>query len=459
MRRCRPSRAQHRPQAPFGPAYRATGPEPTGTSPDSRIPRGGSARHGSGALPFPQEGPSTNMTTPTEISALATDVLPDDADATLVGRVLADDGTGPCLVTVRDGAFHDITHLGPTMSDLLERERPEDLADAVRSAVPLRSWPVTTVLAASAVQDSAATRLLAPVDLQVLKAAGVTFADSMLERVIEERAGGAWEAAEKIREQIVSRIGERLDTVKAGTPGAVELLAWLREEGLWSQYLEVGLGPDAEVFTKGPVLSAVGYGADIGVAEVSEWNNPEPELVLVVTSTGSIAGATLGNDVNLRDIEGRSALLLGQAKDNNASTALGPFIRLFDENFTVDDIRTARIDLTVRGKDGFVLNDSSHLGLISRPLEDLVSQAVNRRHPYPDGLVLFTGTLFAPTQDRHEPGSGFTHHKGDLVQISTPALGTLRNTVTTSEKAPRWESGIRDLYAHLAARDLSGPSV
>jgi fumarylacetoacetate (FAA) hydrolase family protein len=391
------------------------------------------------------------MSPPFEVPAAPEQVLPEDVDALLVGRLFDPAAGGPSIVTVRDDEFVDITSAGPTVSDLLERP---DAARLVRESEGGRRWPVTDVLAATAASDTASPHLLAPVDLQVLKAAGVTFVDSMLERVIEERAGGVAQAAEEIRVQIGERLGERLGSVRAGSPQALELLAWLREQGLWSQYLEVGLGPDAEVFTKGPVLSAVGYGAPIGVAEVSDWNNPEPELVLVVNSAGTTVGATLGNDVNLRDIEGRSALLLPQAKDNNAATALGPVIRLFDGDFGVDDVRTARIDLSVRGQDGFTLDDSSNVARISRSLESLVEQSINRRHPYPDGLVLFTGTLFAPTKDRDQPGGGFTHHEGDLVEISTPLLGALRNPVTTSEKAPPWDSGIRQLYANLAARGL-----
>lgn len=387
-----------------------------------------------------------------EIPSSLADVLPAHADAALlVGRLLDPADGGPSLVAVRGDALVDVTALGPTVSDLLEHP---DAGARVRGAAAGRGWPLAEVLAATAAGDTGRPHLLAPVDLQVLKAAGVTFADSMMERVIEERAGGVAAAADEIRARIGARLGTRLETVRAGGPEAVELLAWLREQGLWSQYLEVGLGPDAEIFTKGPVLSAVGYGARIGVAEVSEWNNPEPELVLVVASDGRIAGVTLGNDVNLRDVEGRSALLLPQAKDNNASTALGPFVRLVGDGFTVDSVREATISLSVQGEDGFSLRDSSDMARISRPLETLVAQAVNRRHQYPDGVVLFTGTLFAPTADRGAPGSGFTHREGDLVEISTPLLGTLRNTVTTSEQAPPWQAGIRELYAGLARRGL-----
>ncbi|MEO3756393.1 fumarylacetoacetate hydrolase family protein [Streptomyces sp. B6B3] len=391
------------------------------------------------------------MAAVSQISSSPADVLPRDTDALLVGRLLDPEAGGPSLVLVRGDALVDVTDLGPTMADLLERP---DAVTLLRDAAERRSWPLAEVLEATAAHRVEQPRLLAPVDLQVIKAAGVTFANSMLERVIEERAGGVAEDAEEIRRRVTSRVGERLESVRAGSPEAIELLLWLREQGMWSQYLEVGLGPDAEIFTKGPVLSAVGYGAPVGVAAVSEWNNPEPELVLAVTSDARIVGATLGNDVNLRDVEGRSALLLPQAKDNNAATALGPFLRLFDEGFGIDDVRDARITLTVLGRDGFELRDASDMGQISRPLESLVAQAVNRRHPYPDGVVLFTGTLFAPTADRGEPGSGFTHHEGDLVEIATPRLGALRNVVTTSEQAPEWDTGIRALYASLMRRGL-----
>src|SRR5690606_27366505 len=105
--------------------------------------------------------------------------------------------------------------------------------------------------------------------------------------------------------------------------------------GVWSQYLEVAIGKDAEIFTKTQPMASVGFGAQIGIHPESHWNNPEPEVVLAVARTGKIRGATLGNDVNLRDYEGRSALLLGEAKDQNASCAIGPFIRLFDETFSL----------------------------------------------------------------------------------------------------------------------------
>ncbi len=398
-----------------------------------------------------RKGPLSRMAAVSQISSSPADVLPRDTDALLIGRLHDPEAGGPSLVLVRGDALIDVTDFGPTMADLLERP---DAVALLRDAAERRTWSLAAVLEATAAHRTELPTLLAPVDLQVIKAAGVTFADSMLERVIEERAGGVAEDAEEIRARVRSRIGTRLDSVHAGSPEAIELLLWLREQGMWSQYLEVGLGPDAEIFTKGPVLSAVGYGAPIGVAAVSEWNNPEPELVLAVTSDARIVGATLGNDVNLRDIEGRSALLLPQAKDNNASTALGPFLRLFDEDFGLDDVRDAHISLTVLGLDGFELRDASHMDRISRPLETLVAQAVNRRHPYPDGLVLFTGTLFAPTADRGEPGSGFTHHEGDLVEITTPRLGALRNVVTTSEQAPPWDTGIRALYASLMRRGL-----
>jgi fumarylacetoacetate (FAA) hydrolase family protein len=302
--------------------------------------------------------------------------------------------------------------------------------------------------------DESVPRLLAPVDLQVIKAAGVTFVDSMLERVIEERAQGDSSRALAIREQLMDVVGGAISSVKPGSESAERVKEYLMKEDLWSQYLEVGIGPDPEIFTKAPVLSAVGVGQSIGVLSRSTWNNPEPEVVLAVRSDGTPLGATLGNDVNLRDFEGRSALLLTEAKDNNASCAIGPFLRLFDDGFGMEDVRELDIQLTVTGEDGFVMDGFSSMKKISRDPEELVHHAYGDHHQYPDGFMLFTGTLFAPTQDRFAEGAGFTHVVGDTVRIGTPRLGALVNRVQHSEQAPRWEFGIWSLMTNLRDRGL-----
>ena len=381
------------------------------------------------------------------------ELLPKDREqALLVGRVFDPLVGGPCIVCVDGDDLVDMTAIEPTMSRLLART---DLIDVVRAARPGdRRWSIDEVLPAMNDASSEGLRLLSPIDLQVVKAAGVTFVESMLERVVEERAKGNPEDANRIRGKLVEVIGGSIASVKPGSPEAADVKAMLIRDGLWSQYLEVGIGPDPEVFTKAPVLSSVGSGQEIGVLERSVWNNPEPELVLAVRADGTAVGATLGNDVNLRDIEGRSALLLGEAKDNNASCAIGPFIRLFDEGFGMNEIRRIDITLRVEGLDGFVMDGSSSMSNISRDPEELVAHVVGKNHQYPDGFVLFTGTLFAPTQDRHQPGGGFTHDVGDVVRISTPMLGQLANRVTFCETAAPWTFGIWSLFANLHARDL-----
>ena len=381
-------------------------------------------------------------------------LLPDDGFAgTLVGRAwLPGALAGPAVVAIREDGVYDLSSVAATMSTLLENDDP---AKIVTLTAGRRIGSVENILQNTVPSpDGAKPYLLAPCDLQVIKAAGVTFAASMLERVIEEQTRGEAGRAQEVRSRVRALIGDDLGNVIPGSPAAMKLKTLLIEQGLWSQYLEVGIGPDAEVFTKAPVLSAVGAGAEIGIHPGSEWNNPEPEVVLAVNSHGKIVGAALGNDVNLRDFEGRSALLLGKAKDNNASCAIGPFIRLFDKTFTLDDVRAQEVELLVEGDDGFVMRGASSMKRISRDPQDLTDQTLNETHQYPDGFVLFLGTLFAPTDDRGEPGRGFTHRVGDIVTIRSPQLGALRNRVNTSDKVQPWRFGLRALITNLAARGL-----
>ncbi|MGO6852889.1 fumarylacetoacetate hydrolase family protein [Rhizobium beringeri] len=375
------------------------------------------------------------------------------SDGLFVGRIWNPEVEGPSIVTLREGMLVDITSReAPTLSALLERQ---DAAAFVRAASGKAVGSLADIEANSTgALDQTRPYLLAPVDLQAVKACGVTFAQSMIERVIEEKAAGNPERAASIRERVSTLIGGSLTNLKAGSPEAAKVKQALIDEGMWSQYLEVGIGPDAEVFTKSPVLSSVGWGADVGLHPISTWNNPEPEIVLAVNSRGEIKGAALGNDVNLRDVEGRSALLLGKAKDNNASCSIGPFIRLFDADYSLDDVRKAELDLKVTGQDGFVLHGKSSMSKISRDPTDLVKQTVGAHHQYPDGFMLFLGTLFAPTQDRDAPKQGFTHKIGDVVEISSAGLGALVNTVRLSTECPPWTFGISALMSNLAKRGL-----
>ena len=375
------------------------------------------------------------------------------ANATLVGRIWNPAQDGPCIVRLEDDRLIDITAIFPTMRDLCEMPDP---AAAAMAAEGKNIGTLAAVLANTPPETRNPTKpwLLAPIDLQAIKAAGVTFAISMLERVIEERARGNPQAAVEIRKSIRDLIGDDLSRLKPGSPQATELKKVLIEKGVWSQYLEVGIGPDAEIFTKSQVMAAVGHGMDAGLNPISSWNNPEPEVVVVAASTGKIVGATLGNDVNLRDVEGRSGLLLGKAKDNNASCAIGPFIRLFDAGFTLDNVRRMELSLRVEGEDGYVLNGSSNMAKISRDPADLVSQMLNAHHQYPDGAVLFLGTLFAPIEDRDVKGQGFSHKRGDIVTVSSTELGSLTNRMVPTDAAAPWSYGVSHLMRNLAKRGL-----
>lgn len=380
--------------------------------------------------------------------------LPADAhQALLLGRMWRPELQGPSVITVRDGLVWDISATFPTARDVCESAHP---AAALRATQGDVVCSLQSLLSNShaATRDVTQPWLLAPCDLQAIKAAGVTFATSMLERVIEEKARGNPAAAAAIRTDIQALIGDDLSRLKPGSEQAMALKQVLIAQGVWSQYLEVGIGPDAEIFTKAPVLAAVGCGDDAGVHPASHWNNPEPEVVLAINSRGEVVGATLGNDVNLRDVEGRSALLLGKAKDNNASAAIGPFIRLLDDAFTLDDVRQAELSLRVEGSDGFVMDGYSSMARISRDPLELTAQLIGPHHQYPDGAMLFLGTLFAPVQDRDAPGSGFTHKTGDVVTISSPRLGSLRNRIQPTDQCPPWTFGASHLMRNLAQRGL-----
>ena len=391
------------------------------------------------------------MTTLTQTAGLA---LPEDAgSAILVGRVWRPEVGGPSVVAVRDGDLIDVTRHFPTVRDLCETPEP---AAALAAAGGETLGTLDAILANTPpdTRDGGKPWLLTPIDLQAIKAAGVTFVTSMLERVIEERARGDLNAAAAIRSEVISLIGNDLAKLRPGSPQAARLKQVLIDQGAWSQYLEVGIGPDAEIFTKSQPMAAVGTAVDAGIHPGSSWNNPEPEIVLAVSSDGRIVGATIGNDVNLRDVEGRSALLLGKAKDNNASCAIGPFLRLFDAHFTLDDIRSTIVTLRVDGEDGFTLDGSSSIAMISRDPADLVAQMVNAHHRFPDGAVLFLGTMFAPVKDRDFPGQGFTHKTNDIVTIAAPKLGRLVNRMRPTDQCEAWSFGAGALMRNLAKRGL-----
>src|SRR6195256_3887679 len=386
------------------------------------------------------------------ITLTAREVLPDDGTSgTLVGRVWMPDMAGPAVAAVRSDGVFDVSAGISTVSALCEEANP---AEALRGVGGQRIGDLESIVANTPPdrRDGAKPWLLAPLDLQVLKAAGVTFAISMLERVIEERARGNPASAQAIRSEVVRLVGDDFSKLKPGSAEALRLKQVLIDQNAWSQYLEVGIGPDAEVFTKAPTMSSVGTGMDAGLHPKSTWNNPEPEAVMVVSSKGRIVGAALGNDVNLRDFEGRSALLLSKAKDNNASCAIGPFVRLFDRSFGLDDVRGMDIAMTVVGEDRFVLEGHSSISKISRDPEDLVAQTIGPTHQYPDGFALFLGTMFAPIRDRDVAGEGFTHKRGDIVTIAAPKLGKLVNRMLPSDECEHWQFGLGAMMKNLAGR-------
>ena len=386
----------------------------------------------------------------------ARECLPRDGAALLVGRawVLAEEG--PCVIGVRGEDAVDLTRVFGTVSHLLNVAKPADVRAAIERAPVLA--PIDDVVANSTEGDRDGERpwLLAPCDLHVVMASGVTYVASLLERVIEERTRGNPALADGVRREIEAIVGADLRGVKPGSPEAARVKDALTARGMWSQYLEVGIGPDAELFTKCPPMAPVGFGARVGIHRASVWNNPEPELVLAVNSAGTITAVTLGNDVNLRDVEGRSALLLGRAKDNNASCAVGPFFRLLDEGFPLDAVRRLSFETVIEGLDGFRIAHTTRVGEISRDVADLAAQTIGPRHQYPDGLILFVGTMFAPVDDRGAPGSGFTHKVGDVVSIGAPELGTLVNEVATCDRAEPWTFGTGALMANLARRGVLG---
>jgi fumarylacetoacetate (FAA) hydrolase family protein len=376
------------------------------------------------------------------------------AEGIFLGRARVPGTPHPIVATVRDGTVLDITSgAAPTVRDVCEMDDPAAYV-ASRDGRPVGALADLAANSFEAARDAAKPFLLSPVDLQAVKASGVTFVVSLLERVIEEQARGAPEKAEAIRADIAGLIGHDLSKLKPGSPEAMEIKAKLVARGAWSQYLEVGIGPDAEIFSKCQPMASVGFGADVGLHPVSTWNNPEPEVAIVVASDGRIVGATLGNDVNLRDVEGRSALLLGKAKDNNASAALGPFLRLFDDGFSIRDVETATVGLRVEGEDGFLLEGASSMAEISRSPAELAAAALGRHHQYPDGMVLYLGTMFVPSKDREAPGKGFTHRGGDIVTISSEKLGALVNRVRLSTECAPWTYGASHLMRDLARAGL-----
>jgi len=363
---------------------------------------------------------------------------------------------GPHVITVRDGQVIELSDCFDSIADITRHPTP---TAAVQNATGVSICSLNTLLENSLfyklpadIRKSQQPSLLAPNDIQAIKACGVTFVASLIERVIEEKALGNPSKAEEIRAVVHAAIGDNLKDIEPGSPQTEILKAKLIAQGIWSAYLEVGIGPDVEVFTKSQPMSAIPCGSQLGVLETSQWNNPEPEVAFLVSPQGSFLGAALANDVNLRDYEGRSSLLLGKAKDQNGSCPIGPMFRLFDDSYSLDDAANTEVNLSIVGEDGFCSTGENRMSEISRSVDSIIKQVCNGSHQYPDGIAIMLGTMFAPTEDRGEEGMGFTHKVGDRVEISSPKLGKLVNWVNYCHEIPEWSYGIADFVEFTVAK-------
>jgi len=172
-----------------------------------------------------------------------------------------------------------------------------------------------------------------------------------------------------------------------------------------------------ELFFKANGWRVVGHGAPIRVRADSQWDVPEPELVLVVAADGGIVGYATGNDVSSRSIEGENPLYLPQAKVYDGSCAIGPGIRLCD----VDTMRDLPIALEIHRNGSAAFSGSTRTSQIKRGLEELAGWLL-RELRQPGGVFLFTGTGIVPGED-------FTLRSGDVVRIDIDGL-TLENPVS-----------------------------
>ncbi len=172
-----------------------------------------------------------------------------------------------------------------------------------------------------------------------------------------------------------------------------------------------------EVFFKSTPHRIVGHGAKVNIRKDSTWDVPEPELTLVVTSSGKIIGYTIGNDMSSRSIEGENPLYLPQAKTYDACAAVGPCIYVTEQPLLADTMISIKIN---RNKQN-VFEGSVGINQMKRTVEELVS-FVYRECSFPHGCLIMTGTGVVPPND-------FTLQSGDEIIIEIDHIGTLINTV------------------------------